>query len=82
MTPISEGGIVSVNKLFLNDNTKNLSGYLLYHIYYNNDSLSLQEYGMPLMSSFLGILVYMFKEKNSPHHMPHVHAVFGSEKCL
>ena len=35
---------------------------------------------MPLMSSFLGILIYMFKEKNSPHHMPHIHAVYGSEK--
>jgi hypothetical protein len=32
------------------------------------------------MSSFLGILIYMFKEKNSPHHTPHVHAVYGNEK--
>ena len=31
---------------------------------------------MPLISSFLGILVYMFKEKNSPHNKPHVHAVY------
>jgi hypothetical protein len=35
---------------------------------------------MPLMSNFLGVLIYMFKEKNSPHHMPHVHAVYGTEK--
>jgi hypothetical protein len=35
---------------------------------------------MPLISSFLGILIYMFKEKNSPHHKPHVHAVYGGKK--
>jgi hypothetical protein len=35
---------------------------------------------MPLISSFFGILIYMFKEKNSPHSMPHVHAVFAGEK--
>lgn len=35
---------------------------------------------MPLISSFFGILIYMFKEKNSPHNLPHIHAVFGSDK--
>ena len=35
---------------------------------------------MPLISSFLGILVYMFKEKDSPHNKPHIHAVFAGEK--
>jgi hypothetical protein len=35
---------------------------------------------MPLVSSFFGILIYMFKEKNSPHHKPHVHAVFAGDK--
>jgi len=35
---------------------------------------------MPLISSFLGILIYMFKEKNSPHYKPHVHVVFGGSK--
>jgi len=35
---------------------------------------------MPLISSFLGILIYMFKEKNSPHHKPHVHAVYSGKK--
>ena len=35
---------------------------------------------MPLISSFFGILIYMFKEKNSPHHKPHVHAVFHGDK--
>jgi hypothetical protein len=35
---------------------------------------------MPLISSFFGILIYMFKEKNSPHSKPHVHAVFAGDK--
>lgn len=29
---------------------------------------------MALISSFLGMLIYMYKEKNKPHHIPHVHA--------
>lgn len=35
---------------------------------------------MPLISSFAGLLIYMFKEKNSPHGMPHIHIVFGQQK--
>lgn len=35
---------------------------------------------MPLISSFAGLLIYMFKEKNSPHHIPHIHIVFGEQK--
>ena len=35
---------------------------------------------MPLISSFLGVLIYMFKEVNSPHHKPHVHVVYGKYK--
>jgi hypothetical protein len=35
---------------------------------------------MPLISSFFGVLIYMFKENNSPHHMPHIHAVFAGAK--
>ena len=35
---------------------------------------------MPLISNFLGVLVYMYKELNSPHHKPHVHAVFKGDK--
>ena len=34
---------------------------------------------MPLISNFFGILIYMYKEKNSPHHKPHVHAVFAGD---
>jgi hypothetical protein len=35
---------------------------------------------MPLISSFLGILIYMFKEKNSPYSKPHIHAVYSGKK--
>jgi hypothetical protein len=35
---------------------------------------------MPLLSSFFGVLIYMFKEKNTPHKKPHVHAVFAEDK--
>ena len=35
---------------------------------------------MPLISSFYGILIYMFKELQGPHHKPHVHAVYGEYK--
>ena len=35
---------------------------------------------MPLISSFLGVLIYMYKEKNSPHNKPHVHATYAGEK--
>ncbi|MCL2106579.1 MAG: DUF4160 domain-containing protein [Oscillospiraceae bacterium] len=35
---------------------------------------------MPLISSFLGVLIYMFKETNSPHHKPHVHVVYAEYK--
>lgn len=35
---------------------------------------------MALISSFFGVLIYMFQEKNSPHHKPHVHAYFGGER--
>ena len=35
---------------------------------------------MPLISSFAGILVYMFKELNNPHNIPHVHVIFGETR--
>jgi len=31
---------------------------------------------MPLVSNFLGILIYMYPEENKPHAKPHVHARF------
>jgi len=35
---------------------------------------------MPLISSFWGVLIYMYQEQDSPHHKPHVHAVFRGSK--
>ena len=35
---------------------------------------------MPLISSFFGILIYMYKEKEGKHKKPHVHAVFADDK--
>jgi hypothetical protein len=26
---------------------------------------------------FLGIIVYIYKESNSKHHLPHIHAIYG-----
>jgi hypothetical protein len=35
---------------------------------------------MPLISSFYGILIYMFREIHSPHNKPHIHAVYSGHK--
>lgn len=35
---------------------------------------------MPLISSFAGLLIYMYKETNGPHHTPHFHVVYGEKK--
>ncbi|WP_409969869.1 DUF4160 domain-containing protein [Bengtsoniella intestinalis] len=32
---------------------------------------------MPVLSSFYGILIYIYREINSKHHMPHFHAKFN-----
>ena len=32
---------------------------------------------MPLISSFYGILVYLYLEKGNQHNVPHVHAVYN-----
>ena len=32
---------------------------------------------MPLISSFYGILVYIYKEQGSKHQMPHFHAKYA-----
>ena len=32
---------------------------------------------MPTLSMFYGILIRMFKEVNSNHHIPHFHAEYG-----
>jgi len=37
---------------------------------------------MPLISSFYGILVYMYKEENAKHKTPHIHAAFGEDELV
>ena len=32
---------------------------------------------MPLISQFYGILIYIYKEVNSKHHVPHFHAKYA-----
>ena len=35
---------------------------------------------MPIVSHFYGILIYIYREKNSPHHAPHFHAKYAGEE--
>ncbi len=32
---------------------------------------------MPLRAQFRGISVYMYTERDAPHHLPHFHAYYG-----
>jgi hypothetical protein len=32
---------------------------------------------MPIISQFYGILIYIYKELNSKHHIPHFHAKYA-----
>ncbi len=32
---------------------------------------------MPIISQFYGIIIYLYRELNGQHHMPHVHAKYG-----
>ena len=35
---------------------------------------------MPVISHFYGILIYIYREPNSPHHVPHFHAKYAGEE--
>ncbi|MCL2108055.1 MAG: DUF4160 domain-containing protein [Oscillospiraceae bacterium] len=37
---------------------------------------------MPLISSFYGVLIYIYNEKNSKHHKPHFHAKYAEFKAV
>ena len=37
---------------------------------------------MPTLSVFYGIIIYMYSEKNSKHHEPHIHAVYQDEEAV
>ncbi len=37
---------------------------------------------MPIISSFYGVLIYIYKEVNSKHHLPHFHAIFNEFEAV
>ena len=37
---------------------------------------------MPLLSSFFGIAVYMYWERQTQHHAPHFHAIYNEYECI
>lgn len=37
---------------------------------------------MPTLSMFFGILIRMFNEINSNHHVPHFHAEYGEDEAV
>lgn len=37
---------------------------------------------MPIISSFYGVLIYIYREINGKHHVPHFHAVFAEYECV
>ena len=37
---------------------------------------------MPELSRFFGIVIQMFAEPTSPHHLPHFHARYGEHKAV
>ena len=37
---------------------------------------------MPLLSSFFGIIIYMYWEKGAKHHTPHFHAKYNEYECI
>ena len=37
---------------------------------------------MPELSRFFGIVIQMFAEPESPHHLPHFHARYGEHKAV
>ncbi|MDB5779415.1 MAG: hypothetical protein JWP93_1780 [Polaromonas sp.] len=37
---------------------------------------------MPLISSFYGVLIYMYFMDNRQHHMPHIHAMYQGHEAV
>ena len=37
---------------------------------------------MGRVSAFLGMVLYMYPEKNGRHNRPHVHVLYGDEECV
>ena len=37
---------------------------------------------MPILSMFYGIIIRMYYADNKQHHVPHIHAEYGSEQAV
>jgi len=37
---------------------------------------------MGRVSAFLGMIFYMYPEKNGRHNRPHVHVIYGDDECV
>ena len=37
---------------------------------------------MPIISSFYGILIYIYREINNQHHIPHFHVKYAEYECV
>ena len=37
---------------------------------------------MPILSSFFGIFIYMYWERQAKHHAPHFHAIYNEFECV
>lgn len=37
---------------------------------------------MPTLSMFFGIIIRMYKEKNSKHNIPHIHAIYSGNNIV
>ena len=37
---------------------------------------------MPELSRFFGIIIYMYPERDAPHHTPHFHAVYQEHTAV
>ena len=37
---------------------------------------------MGRVSAFLGMVLYMYPEKNGRHNRPHIHVMYGDDECV
>lgn len=47
---------------------------------YNQQKDIQEEYDMPALSMFYGIIVRMQSEKGGKHNKPHIHEIYGGKK--
>ena len=37
---------------------------------------------LPAISTFFGIIIYMYKETGNKHHLPHIHAKYAGQEAV